>query len=111
MGFSFRLNPAQIALPFILLVSGIIIEITIAGSFIAYFLSASGLGERLSLRAQAAAHAGVQDAIVRITRDKEYASGGASYSLSIDGDSAFITIFSSSRSWKQACLKKSWTSF
>lgn len=82
----------QIALPFILLVSGIIVEITIAGSFVAYFLSSSGLGERLLVRAEAAAQSGIRDAMVRIAQNKEYASGGASYSLTVGSDTATITV-------------------
>lgn len=85
-------DDGQIALPFILLVSGIIIEITIAGSFITYFLSRSGLGERLSLRASAAANSGIRDAILRITRDKEYASSPQSYNLTVGSDTAAVTV-------------------
>ena len=82
----------QIALPFILLVSGIIVEITIAGSFVTYFLSTSGLGERLSLRASAAANSGIRDAMIKISRDKEYASTPQSYELSVGNDSADVSV-------------------
>jgi uncharacterized protein (UPF0333 family) len=82
----------QIALPFILLVSGIIIEITIAGSFVTYFLSTSGLGERLSLRASAAAHSGIRDAMVRISRDKDYASSPQNYELNVGSDTTTVSV-------------------
>ncbi len=82
----------QIALPFILLVSGIIVEITIAGSFVAYFLSTSGLGERLSLKASAAASSGIRDAMIKISRDKEYASSPQEYELTVGSDTASVSV-------------------
>ena len=95
MGFTtrlFRQSDGQIALPFILLVSGIIIEITVAGSFIAYFLNSSGLGERLALRASAAAHSGVRDAMVRIARDKEFGASSQMYVLEVGEDTVDISV-------------------
>jgi len=84
---------AQAALSFIILVSGIVVEIAIAGSFVTYFLSASGLGERLSNRALSAAEAGVRDAQVRITRDSDFVtSGSLVYSLSLGSDVASIDV-------------------
>ncbi|KKU94148.1 MAG: hypothetical protein UY26_C0003G0299 [Candidatus Jorgensenbacteria bacterium GW2011_GWA1_48_13] len=82
----------QVALPFILLISGIIIEITIAGSFITYFLSTSGLGERLSLRASTAAQSGLRDAMIRITRDKDFAASAQNYNLDVGNDAAAISV-------------------
>lgn len=82
----------QIALPFILLVSGIIMEITIAGSFITYFLSTSGLGERLNLRASAAAQSGLRDAMIRVARDKDYAASTQNYNLAVGSDTAAVTV-------------------
>ncbi len=82
----------QIALPFILLVSGIIVEITIAGSFITYFLSTSGLGERLNLRANTAAQSGLRDAMIRIARDKDYAASTQNYNLTVGSDTAAVTV-------------------
>lgn len=83
-------------LPFILLVSGIIVEIAIAGSFVAYFLSTSGYGERLSVRANAAAHSGARDAIMRISQNKEFVSNTCdspyTYSLTVGSDSAEVMI-------------------
>ena len=82
----------QVALPFILLVSGIIIEITIAGSFITYFLSTSGLGERLSLRASTAAQSGLRDAMIRVARDKDYGASTQNYNLTVGSDTAAVTV-------------------
>jgi hypothetical protein len=76
------LKKGQAALPATLLICGIITEIAIAGTLIAFVLSSSGWGERLSSQALAAAKAGVEDAFMRITIDKNFsASGGYSFSV------------------------------
>lgn len=65
-------------------------EIALTGVFTAYFLSTSNLGERLSARAASAAYSGVQDAMVKITRDKEY--GNRSYVLEVEEDKVTLNI-------------------
>ena len=83
----------QTTLSFVLLVSGVIIEIAIAGSFITYFLSSSGLGDRLSARAFAAAEAGVRDVQIKVSRDKEFVSGGTtSYVIPVGGDTVAVLV-------------------
>ena len=67
-----RTYEGQMTLPFILLVSGIIIEIAIAGAFVTYFLSTSGYGERLAARAEAAARSGINDVLARVMQDKDF---------------------------------------
>jgi len=59
-------------LPFILLISGIVVEIAIAGAFVTYFLSTSGYGERLAVRAETAARSGVNDAFARVMQNKDF---------------------------------------
>src|SRR6056297_719410 len=86
----------QIALPFVLLVGGIIIEIVLAGSFISFFVNASALGERLSVRALSAANTGVYDAVMKISRNKEFGSGGVSYEISVGDDSVLVDVSRSS---------------
>lgn len=86
----------QITLPFVLLVSGIILEIAIAGSFVTYFLSTSGYGDRLAERASVAAHSGVRDVLIRITENKEFTSASCSapyvYSISVGTDAAAVSV-------------------
>jgi len=82
----------QIALPFILLVGGLIVEIVIAGLLVSFFVSASALGERLSVRAFAAANAGIDDAIVRISSNKEFADTPESYQIIIGDDVVSVNI-------------------
>lgn len=85
----------QMTLPFVLLIGGIIVEITIAGAFVTYFLSSSGYGERLSIRASAAAESGIRDAMVKITQNKEWDPVPSTYILQISSepnDSASLQI-------------------
>ncbi len=83
----------QATLSFILLVGGVVIEMAIAASFVAYLLATSGYGERLSARAFTAAEAGVRDVHVRLARDKEFAQiGPVTYSVAVGADRATVTV-------------------
>ena len=57
-------------LPVILLISGIVIELAIAGVVVSALLTNTIFSSRLSAEALAAARAGAQDAIIRIIRYK-----------------------------------------
>jgi len=83
---------AAVTLPVILLVGGLIAEISIAGAFIAYFLNQSGFGIKLSEEALAAARAGIQDATIRIVRDKNFNPSPNPYTLTIGNRSAEVTV-------------------
>jgi len=80
------------SLPVILLIGGMLVELGITGAFIAYFLSQSGLGVRLSQDALSAAQAGVQDALIRIVRDKNFNPSSNPYAISVGNSSAQITV-------------------
>jgi uncharacterized protein (UPF0333 family) len=82
----------QIALSFVLLVSGVIIEIVIAGSFVTYFLSNSGFGERLQSRAATVAYSGLWDALVKISRNRDFGSTDQNYGLAMGSDSATVNV-------------------
>lgn len=86
------MRAGQITLPFVLVVSGIIIEITIASTVVAYFLANSGLSERLSTRAALASRSGVNDAALRLASDKEYGAFPQNYSFAIDRDSVTVAV-------------------
>jgi len=77
-------------LPVVLLIGGLVVEIGIAGVFIAYYLSQSGFGVKLSEEALAASRAGIQDAFIRIIRNKSYVP--SAYTLTIGDRLAQITI-------------------
>ncbi len=81
----------QATLSFVLLVGGIILEIAIAGSLVAFFSSGSGLGERLSSRAFNAAQVGIRDAELKIVRNKDLCSS-CSYSFPVGADTATVTV-------------------
>jgi len=86
-------NGGQATLAFVILIAGLIVEIVIAGSFISYFLGGSNFSQRLNARALAAAEAGIRDAAINIARNRDFVSGSSlSYSLSLDNDSAVISI-------------------
>lgn len=85
-------SKGQIALSFVLLVSGVIIEIVIAGTFVTYFLSNSGLGERLQSRAAAVAYSGVWDALLKISRNRDFGASDQNYGLTAGSDSATISV-------------------
>ncbi|MFA6407384.1 MAG: hypothetical protein WCV80_01620 [Candidatus Paceibacterota bacterium] len=82
----------QATLSFIILISGLILEIAIAGSFVTYFLSSSGLGERLYVRALTVAQSSVRDAQMHIVRDKEFGASPLLYSFSLNGDTSNVTV-------------------
>ena len=83
-------NKGQTALPTILLISAIVIEVAITGAFVMYFVANSNLGERLSARAMSAAQAGIRDAFVRITRDKNLTN--TAYELMVNSDRVTVQI-------------------
>lgn len=65
-------------------------EISLAGAFISYYLSQSGFGVKMSAEALAAAEAGVQDALIKIVRNKNFTSSG--YDLQIGNRSANVVV-------------------
>ena len=58
-------------LPTMLLLGGIIIEIAIAIAFLTYYFNTLNYASRLSAEALETARAGVQDAIIKVVRDKD----------------------------------------
>lgn len=85
-------NGGQIALPFVLLVGGIIVEIVIAGSLVSFFINATSLGEKLSIRALAAANTGIYDAVMKISANKEYAASPVNYNITINDDVVSVNV-------------------
>ncbi len=87
---SFSSRTGQATLSFVLLIGGIIIEVAIAGSFLVYALSNTRLSEKMLFRARIAAEAGLRDAQLRITRNKEIDS--VSYNLDVGSDRATVNV-------------------
>ena len=94
---------AAATLPMVLLIGGLVVEIGIAGAFIAYYLSQSGFGVKLSAEALAAAKAGIQDAKMRIVRNKNFTPSPNPYTLSIGNNSAQITVCKELKTVSTAC--------
>ncbi len=96
---------AAIGLPVVLLIGGLVTEIAIAGVFMAYFMNQSGLGTKLSAEALAASRAGVQDAMIKIIRNKNlnYTTSGSPYTLTVGNRSAQVTICKDSKTVSTTC--------
>ncbi|MBI2011080.1 MAG: hypothetical protein HYS89_02560 [Candidatus Colwellbacteria bacterium] len=84
------------ALPVILLVSMIILELAIAVALTASSLSNTFYGERMASEALSAARAGAEDAIIRVIRYKNCPTTGcpASYTVTVGSRTADVTIAS-----------------
>lgn len=85
----------QTALPLVLLIGSIIVEIAVTAALLSSFAIKTGAGERLGLRALVAANAGIRDAQIKIVRNKEFilgASGTATSTLTLGDDRADITL-------------------
>lgn len=79
-------------LPVVILIGSLVIEIGIASAFIAYYLNQSGFGAKLSAQAFTAAKAGIEDAKIRIVRDKNFTPSPNPYTLSFGTYSAQVTV-------------------
>ncbi len=74
------------ALPTMLLLGGIIVEISIVGAFISYLFSQSSFGIRLSEEALSLAQSGIQDALIKIIRNRSTITSGGTYTLIIENN-------------------------
>lgn len=91
------------ALPTILLIGGIIIEIAITGVFIIYFLGQSSFGVKLSAEALSASRTGVYDAILKIVREKNFSTGATPYTIAIDNNSVQVWVCRNSKTAVSYC--------
>lgn len=90
------------ALPAMLLIGGIIVEISIAGAFISYLFSQSSFGIKLSEEALSFAQSGIQDAIIKIIRNKDFFSASG-YDITIANKTAHIVVCKDSKSISANC--------
>jgi hypothetical protein len=79
-----------VALPTILLLGGLVTEIVIAATVGIFLFVTSEFGERLSAQALFAAQAGVQDALIKIVRDKTFTS--SLYTINIGNNSVNVAV-------------------
>lgn len=80
------MNKGIAALPTILLIGGIILEISIALSLIVYFMVQSGYGAKSSSEALITAQSGIDNAVSMIIRNKDIGSGAYATTLMIDNN-------------------------
>ncbi|HEY4499572.1 MAG TPA: hypothetical protein VJH70_00355 [Candidatus Paceibacterota bacterium] len=78
------------ALPTLLVLGGVVVNIMIVLTVGVYLLSTSGLGSRLSSEALAAAYAGVQDGLIRLARDNN--NFPTSYQFSVNTANVTVEI-------------------
>jgi len=81
-------------LPIVLVVGAVVIEFVVAGAFLIYYLNSSNFGVRLSAEAFEAASAGIEDALIKIVRNKNCPDVNcvSSYTLEVGNRSAVVTI-------------------
>ncbi|GEM_PF-1546912 len=68
--FSKRRSNGVTSLATVIVMGAIVLEFAITGALLVYFLNTSNLGFKLAGEALSAAQSGVQDALLRITRDR-----------------------------------------
>lgn len=99
----FRKDKGISALPVILLISGIILEVVVAGLVVSQLFSQSLVSEQLSVEALKAAESGAHDAIIRVndfladcpdsaTYNDASAYCPSLYSLTVGGRNACVSI-------------------
>ena len=98
----------QAALSFVFLIGVIVLSIGVAVAFLANSFLNSGYGYQSANRAMAVASAGAEDALIRLTRNKDFSSVSA-YSVPVGNDSASVTINQNSPAAGQAKIVSSAT--
>lgn len=78
-------------LPVMLLIGAIIVEIAIVGGILAFYASTSNLAIRTSQEALFTARSGVEDALIKVVRDKDFIPSSNPYPLSINSGVATTT--------------------
>jgi hypothetical protein len=79
-------------LPAVLMIGAIMVELNIALVFVIYLSNLSSYGTRLSQEALYAAKAGVNDAVLRTVRDKDFPSDYSNYNIAIGRVSVAIIV-------------------
>jgi hypothetical protein len=93
--YSPRQRRAGVAsLPAIILFGGLMVELSLAGAFLIYYLNNSIYGTRLSQAALVAAQAGIEDGILKVVLDKDCPNINcpASYTITTDSGNADVEI-------------------
>lgn len=83
-------NKGVTVLPVVLLIGGIIVEIGIAGGLIAFYSLQSNMGIKTANEALGMARSGIEDAIMKIVRDKNISM--TTTTVALGGGSADVSI-------------------
>ena len=87
-----RENSGIIALATIILMSAIILEIGLVTAFVIYTLNNINYGTRLSSEALLAAKTGIDDALLKLSRNKDFFSSySLSYNISVGTRTALVS--------------------
>jgi len=81
----------QVALPYILLIASVIVEVALAGAFVASFLSAESRSGAFFSRANSAARSAIQDLSLKMSANKDL-SGGVYCFQSAGEDKAWVLV-------------------
>jgi len=92
-------------LPAVLMIGTIMIELGLALTFVIYLSNLSSYGVRLSQEALYAARTGVNDAILRTVRDKNFPSGYSVYTITIGRANVEVTVNKNIPSTNQNTIK------
>lgn len=90
-----RKQKGAAALVTMILIGSVVAEIGIVGLFIVYLMGQSSFGARASSEAYLGAQAGIDDALMKILRNKDidYASSGSPYNLTVYKTSVKVSIY------------------
>lgn len=87
-----------VALPLMLLISGIVLEMTVAATLIVFYLLQGSVGARNAAEALTTAQSGVSDVVLRLSRNKGYDTGATSATFTIDAQhTAQLTVCNGGR--------------
>jgi len=84
-------NSGAVAISTILIIGAIVAEIAIASLITSYLLGQGGLGVRLVYNASFVAQSGIEDALMKITRNKDTNSVN-SYAVVVGNATALVTL-------------------
>lgn len=85
-----HMRHGQTAISLILVIAGVIIAVALGIAFIVITFVNSSSGYQAATRAIAAAQSGVNDAVLRLARNKDLASG--TYTLPVGADTVAVTL-------------------
>jgi len=77
-------------LPLVIMIGLVIVELGVAMAFVVYLSNLSSYGTRLAQEALFGARSGIDDAILRIIRDKDFSSVG--YSLTVGRVNVWVVV-------------------